>query len=186
MNRRKQAPQDPFRPGAVFVFNAGCTGEEEIRMKPAIIAAAAFLGLVSAAGSAAADPGDRGGWRGEPRFEQSASDWRGHTRGHDRERDRGWGASYDRRWDVSQRLDWIDRRIRAGFDRGQLTRREARFLSRDLQRIVDLRRAYARDGLSRSEALDLDDRLDRLSDRVRFERRDDDFRHTRRDWRDYR
>jgi hypothetical protein len=25
-----------------------------------------------------------------------------------------------------------------------------------------------------------------LSDRVRFERRDDDFRHTRRDWRDYR
>lgn len=145
-------------------------------MKNFLMAAAVLGALTAGAGAASANTGDR---FGEARYERSAPDWR----------DRAWSERYDRRWDFGRRLDWIEARIDHGFDRGLLTRGEARSLSRDLRRIADLRRAYERDGVSRSEALDLDTRLDRLSDRVRFERRDRDRRFDDRShggWRDWR
>jgi hypothetical protein len=78
--------------------------------------------------------------------------------------------------DVLARIDRMDQRIRRGFDDGSLNRREAREVSRDLQSIRDeaasLRTRSGRLRPRDEEALN--DRLDRLSDRLRAERRDRD------------
>lgn len=160
-------------------FNAdGRRMTETVPMNKRTLAAAAFTALIASSGAALADPGLRGDreWRGERVTEQRFENDRFAN-------DRFANDRFDRRWDFTRRLDWIDARINRGFDRGDLTRREARFLRRELFQVARLREAYLRDGLSGFEARDLDDRLDRLSERVRFERRDRDFRDERR-WRD--
>lgn len=144
-------------------------------MNKSMLAAAAFATAMTSAGAALADPGFRGDRDGRDFRSDRVSEQRF-------ERDRFGGDRYDRRWDFGRRLDWIDTRISRGFDRGDLTRREARSLRRELFMVARTREAYMRDGLSAFEARDLDDRLDRLSERVRFERRDRDFRD--RDFRD--
>ena len=77
---------------------------------------------------------------------------------------------------IEARLDRIDQRIDRGLYRGDLTRREAVFLRRDLDRVAHLHHRYARDGLSRWEWDDLNRRLSALAERVRFERRDPEGR----------
>ena len=109
----------------------------------------------------------------------------GHGRDHDRydryERrdDRGWQS-------INQRKYQLDRRIDQGVRNGALTRREAGVLRAELDRLVRLEVSYSRNGFSRWERQDLDQRYDRLAARVRYERRDrDDYRRDR-DYRDYR
>ena len=78
-----------------------------------------------------------------------------------------------RRFTVDERQARIHNRIQNGFERGQLTRREARQLERHLARIEEKERGYEYDGrLTRREQADLHADLDQLAQRLRFERRD--------------
>lgn len=87
------------------------------------------------------------------------------------------GYGYDRNWQpIHRRVANLDRRIDQGVRNGALTRREASSLKAELNGLVRLERQYSRNGLSRQEVRDLDYRFDRLSQRVRIERRDRDGR----------
>jgi tetrahydromethanopterin S-methyltransferase subunit G len=86
---------------------------------------------------------------------------------------------------IEARLDRIEQRIDRGLYRGDLTRREAALLRRDLNNVANLHHRYAYDGLNRWEWEDLSRRVDHLQNRVRFERRDPDQRWDREDDRDY-
>lgn len=99
------------------------------------------------------------------------------------EQDRGGRYDNDRggRWDndsgggwqnIGQRKYNLDRRIDRGERNGQLSRREATRLRRELNDLVHLERSYLRGGLSFRERAELDRRYDRLSFQVREERRD--------------
>jgi len=94
----------------------------------------------------------------------------GHPRGH--YDNRGWTS-------VEVRLQRLDNRIDRGIERGLLTRREAQGLRWEFRQLVRLERRYGRDGLSWGERADLEHRLDRLTQRVRWERRDGE-RYSRR------
>ena len=92
---------------------------------------------------------------------------------------------------VERRIDQIDRRIDRGVQRGDLTRREAGLLRRDLDSLVRLERhyTYTGRGLDYREQADLNRRFDGLAQRVRFERRDPEERgdrYGRHDDRNYR
>ncbi|HVF63847.1 MAG TPA: hypothetical protein VNE58_07630 [Casimicrobiaceae bacterium] len=90
---------------------------------------------------------------------------------------RGYGRGYGHRLTVDERQARINTRIRWGFDNGHLSRREARSLGRELAAIEDKERAYEADGrLGPREQADLHRDLDRLSQRLRFEARDDNNR----------
>lgn len=96
----------------------------------------------------------------------------GRGRGHDRYEQRG-----DYGWQsINQRQHQLDRRIDRGVQNGSLTRREAARLRSDFYGLVRLEANYRRNGLTRWERADLDARFDRLSARIRYERRDDDRR----------
>jgi hypothetical protein len=78
---------------------------------------------------------------------------------------------------INQRQDNLDRRIDQGVRNGQLTRGEAIRLRAEFNDLARLEARYRRDGhLSTGERVDLDRRFDLLSQRVRYERRDDDDR----------
>ena len=100
----------------------------------------------------------------------SAQNYDRHDR-HDRyEQNRGGWQS------ISNRKYQLDRRIDVGIRNGALSRREARGLQNQLNRLVRLERNYMRGGLTRWERNDLDRRYDRLAVQVRIERRDRDNR----------
>jgi hypothetical protein len=85
-------------------------------------------------------------------------------------------------WDpIERRIAQLDQRIERGLYRGHLTRREAYFLRRDLQGLIQLERQYQYSGygLSYRERADLDYRFNALAQRVRFERRDPERRRDR-------
>ena len=91
-----------------------------------------------------------------------------------------WRRWYDdgRRFSVDERQARILNRIHRGFEQGQLTRREARQLERHLARIEEKERGYEYDGrLNRREQADLHADLDQLAQRLRFERRDAQYRN---------
>lgn len=78
---------------------------------------------------------------------------------------------------LSARQDNIEHRIDDGMRSGQLTRREARTLHRQFNDLLRLEARYQRDGLNFRERADLQHRYDRLSQRVRFEKHDDQTRY---------
>lgn len=74
---------------------------------------------------------------------------------------------------INQRQAQLDRRIDQGVRTGQLTRSEAAEMRRQFRVIANLETNYRRsNGLSRWERQDLDRRFDHLSNRIRYERRD--------------
>jgi opacity protein-like surface antigen len=73
---------------------------------------------------------------------------------------------------IDQRQEQLQRRIDRGVARGDLTRREAYRLQSQMRDIARLEARYRMNGLSGWERADLDNRLDRLSAQVRFERND--------------
>jgi Ni/Co efflux regulator RcnB len=77
---------------------------------------------------------------------------------------------------LAQRQDNIERRIDDGMRSGQLTRREARSLHNQFRGLLRLEDRYRRDGMSRRERADLERRYDALSERVRFNKHDDERR----------
>ena len=102
----------------------------------------------------------------------------GHAYGHQRGYDsRAWVP-------IEARLDRLYTRIERGVESGRLTRREAQGLRYEFRDLVQRERVYSRNGLSWQERADLDARLDRLAQRVRFERRDGEDRYDRRGYDD--
>lgn len=77
---------------------------------------------------------------------------------------------------INQRQDNLDRRIDQGVRNGALTRGEAVRLRAEFNDLVRLEARYRRDGLHYGERVDLDRRFNLLSQRIRYERRDDDDR----------
>jgi hypothetical protein len=77
-------------------------------------------------------------------------------------------------WGVNQRQAQLERRIDQGVRSGQLSRREAASLRAEFRSLVNLEARYRRSapGLTQWERRDLDNRFDRLAQRIRWERRD--------------
>lgn len=100
----------------------------------------------------------------------AAQSYRGPDRDHRYERaDYGWQS-------INQRQSNLDRRIDQGLRNGQLSRREASRLRAEFNSLVRLEASYRRGGLNNWERRDLDQRFDRLSAQIRYERRDRDGR----------
>lgn len=76
---------------------------------------------------------------------------------------------------ISDRVQWLDRRIDRGAQEGTLDRREARSLRRELTSLQRTEYGYRRGGLQAWEMADLDQRFDRLASRIRYERTDGDY-----------
>ncbi|WP_211341449.1 hypothetical protein [Sphingomonas koreensis] len=99
----------------------------------------------------------------------AAQDW-----DDDRDRRGGYGE-WDRgdRSDSLRRASWmLDRAIR----RGSLSRGEANHYRNELRQIYHLEARFRRDGYSRWEREQINDRANRLIYRLRAERRDDRYR----------
>ena len=84
---------------------------------------------------------------------------------------------WDQNWDrIDRRFERIDHRIDQGLRTGQLSRREALRLRAEFRGLIQLERRYSAGGLNRWERQDLENRFNRLSAQVRYERRDRDHR----------
>jgi hypothetical protein len=73
---------------------------------------------------------------------------------------------------INARQANLERRIDVGVRNGSLTRVEARNLRNEFRQLTRLEARYRQGGLSIAERRDLDRRFDRLSQRIRYERRD--------------
>ena len=142
-------------------------------MKKVLLPLLAAAGLAAAAAPAAAQSGlsisigtSQGYGYGQPGYGYGHP---GYGYGHP-----GYGQQYG--MPIEARLQRIDQRIRQGFERGRLTRREAAALDAQLRGVAHLHARYSYNGLSRGEYADLSRRLDILQERLRWERRDDDRR----------
>ena len=86
--------------------------------------------------------------------------------------DRPYGVERNDWVPINQRQEQLARRIDRGVERGQITRAEARRLTREFNQIARLESRYRYNGLSFRERADLDRRFDRLAAQIRWERRD--------------
>lgn len=92
-------------------------------------------------------------------------------------RHNGWSQgnrNHDRQ--IVRDIEQLDNRIDRAFQRGVISRREAMGLNREVNQLRQLFHRFSRDGLDRGEAIHLQHRIDRLQQRLRFERRDRDGR----------
>jgi hypothetical protein len=126
-------------------------------MKKVLLSLAAVAAVAAALPAAAQPYGQAYGYQGQRGYDQ-----------------RGWTP-------IEVRLERLHTRIERGVQNGRLTRREAQGLRMEFRDLVQRERVYSRDGLSWQERADLDARFDRLSARIRWERRDDDRRYDRDD-----
>jgi hypothetical protein len=95
-----------------------------------------------------------------------------------RDRYEGYDRYDYRRNDSSIRaqIDELQRRVERTDIRDRISEREAASLRRDTWRLRQQFRDYSRNGLSRREAQVLQDQIQYIRQRLRFERRDDDGR----------
>lgn len=106
----------------------------------------------------------------------SAQSYRGDR--YDDRNDRGdrWGNRGDTGFHPTQmrpRLDRIGNQIRRGVQTGQITRGEAARLNAEQQRIWQVATNYYQSGgVNQRELRDIEFRIDRLQQQVRFDRRD--------------
>ncbi len=84
----------------------------------------------------------------------------------------GYGHGYGNGSDIVAQLRQIDQRIANSFDRGRITRNEARRLSNESNRIENRFRDYRRGGLSQREHQELQYRIRELREELREDRRD--------------
>ena len=107
-----------------------------------------------------------------PAAAQSHGPARGHQAPHHQapHADAGYGNGPS----INMRQANLDRRIDQGVRNGTLSRREATRLRSDFNGLLRLEASYRRGGLTAWERSDLDRRFDRLSARIRIERRDRD------------
>lgn len=134
-------------------------------MKLSTLAILAASGVIAAATPVMAQP--YGGYH-------DRGDHYDHGDRGDRGRDEG-----PRAWDLSRRIDWLQRRIDRGREDGSLDRHEAYRVQSALDEIRhDMRRMERRNGgyLDGRQRDMLDGRLDRLNDQIHWLRRNDDRR----------
>jgi len=117
----------------------------------------------------------------------AAAQYRSDNRQWDQRDDRQWDQRDDRRWDnrgpdrraVQQlliRLDQVGQRIDRSARRGVISSREAFGLRREANQIRNRLHRAGRNGLSGREFAELRVQVNRLEQRLRFERRDRDDR----------
>ena len=103
----------------------------------------------------------------------SAQSWRGDDRGryedYGRYEGRGGWVS------INERQARLERRIERGLQTGDLTRREAFRLRREMDQVAGLEHRYRMNGLSGWERADLDRRFDRIAAQIRWERHDGQY-----------
>ncbi|HEY0113907.1 MAG TPA: hypothetical protein VGB59_12275 [Allosphingosinicella sp.] len=99
--------------------------------------------------------------------------------GYPQQRHNGYG--YNQGQDIVRQLQQLDQRIDRSFQRGAISRNEARRLSNQLRNIQERFQVYRRNGLSQGEHHDLQRRIHNLREQIREDRRDG-----RRDWDDRR
>lgn len=76
---------------------------------------------------------------------------------------------YDNRFD--HRIDRLAERVDRAYDRGQIDRRTARILMREVDRLVDLERSSLRDGrLTRNERYWINRRFESINNRLQGSR----------------
>lgn len=117
---------------------------------------------------------------GDPR------DQRYGDRGYDPYGPQGWGYGHrPGEWvPIRERDAWLERRIDRAVEDGDMSRREAGDLRRDIARLEGLENRYAHQGMAPWMRSDLDRRFSALSDRVRTPpppRREDDHGYGQRD-----
>jgi hypothetical protein len=96
------------------------------------------------------------------------------------ENDRGGYRGDYRGQDLQPRLSRINTQISRGLERGNLTQREAQQLRYEMNSIwAQARNFYRTGGYDYRERNILDRRIDRLQERLQYERRDDDRRGRR-------
>lgn len=133
-----------------------------------------FIVAAFAAGALAATAAPALAQYGPP--PSAAHDWNQHDDhggGWDHRGDHGGG------WDLDRRIDWLQQRIDRGQSDGSLDRREARRVRHALHSIVrdEHSALYVDHGrLSDRHRANLQDRLDRLSDQIRWLRANDERR----------
>jgi hypothetical protein len=101
---------------------------------------------------------DRGSW---DRYEQS-----GEWAGYDDDR-YGQGAFASGAAGFDQRIARLDARLDAGVRSRQINQREATQLRRELAELSRIERSYGRDGFSRNEQIDLQQRIGAVRQRIR-------------------
>lgn len=77
---------------------------------------------------------------------------------------------------IQREINQLENRIDRSFQNRQISRREATSLRRDANGLQRDYYRFARNGLDRGEIRNLQVRLDRLQNRLRYERRDRDGR----------
>jgi chromosome segregation ATPase len=83
-----------------------------------------------------------------------------------------YGQNYNNGGDIVAQLRQLDQRIARSFERGRITRNEARRLSNETRRIENRFRDYRRGGLSQREHYDLQQRIQQLRAQIREDRND--------------
>ena len=83
-----------------------------------------------------------------------------------------YGQNYGHGSDIVAQLRQLDQRIAQSFQRGRITRNEARRLSNESNRIENRFRDYRRGGLSQREHYDLQQRIQQLRAQIREDRHD--------------
>lgn len=84
----------------------------------------------------------------------------------------GYGNQYRSDNGVDRRIERIEDRIRKAADRGRISPREANRLIREARGIDRLEDRYSRNGLTRREHQDIQNRIHHLQQRLRFDRQD--------------
>lgn len=145
-------------------------------MRKILISAAVAAAATLTAVPAAAQHGnrDRDGW--EQRRDGDRWDRRDDRRDHDR---RGWHDRGPDRQAINillRRLNQVDNMIQRSSQRRFMSPREAQSLRRESLQIRNALQRRSRNGLSGREFANLQQRVNRLEQRVRYERRDRDGR----------
>lgn len=95
---------------------------------------------------------------------------------HDSRYVRNWRATPAINGQIRRDIEDLRRRIERSERRGAISEREWRGLRQQVANVRELYRSYARNGLTRNEAMALEYRINRVRHRLRMERRDYDGR----------
>lgn len=87
-----------------------------------------------------------------------------------------WRLSHNIHRQIQGDINQLENRIDRSARRGIISRREANGLRREAFQVQRLYNRYSRNGLNRVEVADLELRVNRLHQRLRYERRDWDGR----------
>ena len=89
----------------------------------------------------------------------------------DRYDNNGYGYNGNGAGGIDARTDQLQRRIQAGIERGTISRQEAVYLRDGYRQLNRIERQYSRNGLSRDERRDLQQRIQQLQQQIQLAER---------------